>query len=93
MGVKRVDKWEELREEAGVKGSFRGKLVRSWLKWAGYMERMEGERLTKTADVLRVDGRRPRLRWEDCVNRDLAGLGVEWRSRAKYRGVENEGEI
>ena len=63
---------EDLREEVGVKDSYRRKLVRSWVKWAGHMERMEGERSTK-----RVEGRRKRgrLRWEDCVKRDLVGLG------------------
>ena len=39
----------------------------------------EGERLTKRADALRVEGRRrrgrTRLRWEDCVKRYLAGVG------------------
>ena len=34
---------EELREEVGVRESFRGKLVRSWLKWARHVKRMEGE--------------------------------------------------
>ena len=29
---------QELREEVGVKESFRRKLVRSWLKWAGEIE-------------------------------------------------------
>ena len=55
--------------------------MRSRLKWAGYVERMEGVRLTKRADALGVEGRRRRLRlrWEDCVKRDLVG-------------VENEGE-
>ena len=47
------------------------------------MERMEGERLTNRADVLRVEGRRrrgrPRLRRE----RDLTGIGGEWRMRAR----------
>ena len=47
------------------------------------MERMEGRLLMKRADVLRVEGRRERgrrkLRWEDCVKRDLAGIGGAWR--------------
>ena len=57
--------------------------MRSRLKWAGHMERMEGERFTKKADALRVEGRRrrgrPRLRWEDCVKRDW----WEWRTRGR----------
>ena len=28
---------------------------------------------------------RPRLRWEDCVKRDLVGVG-EWRMRVRDRG-------
>ena len=44
---------------------------------------MEGVLLTKRADALRVKAKRrrgrPRLRWADCVKRDLVG-------------VENEGE-
>ena len=47
--MRRIDKRRraELREAVGVKESFRGKSVRSWLKWAGYIERMEEEMLTK----------------------------------------------
>ena len=56
----------------------------------GHVERMEGVRLTTNAGVLRVEGRRrrgrPRLRWEDCLKRDLAGVGAEWRMRARDRG-------
>ena len=77
---------EELREEVGVSESFRRKLVRTQLKWAGHVERMERERLTKRAGALRVQGKRrrgrPRLRWEDCEER-FGGIG--W-------GVENASE-
>ena len=52
-------KIEELREEVGVKESFRRKLGRRRLKWAG---QMEVERLTKRADVFGVEGRRRRRR-------------------------------
>ena len=77
----------ELREEVGVKESFRKKLVKCQLKWAGHVERMEGERLMKRADALRVEGRRkgrPQLSWEDCVKKDLVGAGGDqWRRRRK----------
>ena len=33
-------------------------MIQLHLKWAGHMERMEGERLMKRSDVVRVDGRR-----------------------------------
>ena len=92
----------ELHKEVGVKGSFTRKLVRkrasqgSWCErelhkdWTGHVERMEGVRLTKRADALGVESRRrrgrPRLRWEDCVKRELVGLGGEWGTRARERG-------
>ena len=57
--------------------------MRSWLKWAGHVERLKGVQLTKRADALGVEGRRrrgrPRLRWEDCVKR-------KWRMGVKDRG-------
>ena len=37
----------------------------------GHLERMEG--LTMRTNALRLEG--GRLRWEDCVKRDLAGVG------------------
>ena len=60
--------------------------MRSRLKWAGHVERMEGVPLMKRADALRVDGRRrrgrPRLRWEDSMKK------FGWSGR----GAKNEGE-
>ena len=65
---------EELREEVGVKESLTRKLVRSQLKWAGHVERMEGVRLTKEADALGVEDRRKRVRlgWR------IEGSGCAW---------------
>ena len=54
------------------------------------MKRIEGVLLTKRADALGVEGRRRRgrlrLRWEDCVKRDLVGVGGEWRMGARDWG-------
>ena len=49
-----------------MRESLTKKLVRSRIKWAGNVDRMEGERLTKRVDALRVEGgrRRGRLREE-----------------------------
>ena len=62
----------ELREETGVQRSLTERRVRSRLQWA---ERMADDRLPKRAAELREQGRRrrgrPRLRWEDCVKRDV----------------------
>ena len=50
-------------------------MVRSRLQWAGHVERMADDRLPKRAAELREHGRRrrgrPRLRWEDCVKREI----------------------
>ena len=63
----------ELREETGVQRSLTERLVRSRLQWAGHVERLADDRLPKRAAELREQGRRrggrPRLRWEDCVER------------------------
>ena len=56
-------------EEVGVLEIPRKKLMKNRLKWAGRVDRMERERLTKRADALRVEDRRsrkrPRLIWEE----------------------------
>ena len=93
-GVKRIDtrRMDQLREEVGVKENLTRKLMRSRLKWAGHLEIMEGERLTKRGDALRVEGRRRRgrlrLTWVYCTKRDLAGVGGERRMRTKDGGVK-----
>ena len=57
---------------------------------------MEVERLTKRTEALRVEGSRirgiPRLTWEDCVKRDLAGMGGEWIIREKDRRSGDDSE-
>ena len=62
------------------------KLVRRRLKWAGRVGRMGNEKLAKRANAQKMEWekwrRRPRLRWEDCVKRDLE----EWQ---KYEEKQN----
>ena len=82
----------ELREETGVQRSLTERLVRSRLQWAGHVERMADDRLPKRAAELREQGRRrrgrPRLRWEDCVKRDVrkAGEDEDWKKKTRDRG-------
>ena len=61
---------DELRGEVGANESFKKKLVRSRLKWAGHVERMGDENLRKRADAYRermkTGAWRPRMRWTDC---------------------------
>ena len=81
----------ELREETGVQRSLTERLVRSRLQWAGHVERMADDRLPKRAAELREQGRRrrgrPRLRWEDCVKRDVKKAGEEgdWKKKTQDR--------
>ena len=82
----------ELREVTGVQRSLTERLVRSRLQRAGHVERMEDDRLPKRAAELREEGRRrrgrPRLRWEDCVKRDVrkAGEDEDWKKKTRDRG-------
>ena len=81
-----------LREETGVQRSLTEILVRSRLQWAGHVERMADDRLPKRAAELREQGSRrrgrSRLRWEDCVKRDVMKTGEEevWKKKTRYRG-------
>ena len=79
-------------EETGVQRSLTERLVRSRLQWAGHVDRMADDRLSKRAAELREQGRRrrgrPRLRWEDCVKRDVKKAGEEgdWKKKTRDRG-------
>ena len=59
---------------------------------AGHVERMTDDRLPKRAAELHEQGRRrrgrPRLRWEDCVKRDVRKAGEEedWKKKTRDRG-------
>ena len=81
-----------VKGRAGVQRSLTERLVRSRLQWAGRVERMADERLPKRAAELREGGRRrrgrPRLRWEDCVKRDVKKTEEEgdWKKKTGDRG-------
>ena len=79
----------ELTVEGGVKESFKKKLGRSRLKLTGHLERMGDRKMVKRANAQKVEGKgrrgRPRMRWEDCVKRELERVGEEWRTTAKDR--------
>ena len=71
----------ELREETGVQRGLTARQVSSRLQWAGHVEMMANDRRPRRAAELRGEGRgrrgRPRLRWEDCVKRDVRKAGEE----------------
>ena len=87
-GVKTVDKrrMDELRVEVGGKESFKKKLVRTMVKSTGYVERKGDEKLANRSNAQKEEGKRRRgrlrMRWEDCVKRDLERVGGEWRTTA-----------
>ena len=71
----------ELREDTWVQRSLTERLARNILLRAGHVDRMADDRLPKRAAELREQGRRRRgmirLRWEDCVKRDVRKAGEE----------------
>ena len=104
-GVVRADRREMvgLREEIGLQGLFTEKLIRSRLKWAGHVERMDEGRLPKMAMSHVDEGSRrrgrPSLRWKDCVVRDFRNTGEgreggDWRTltgdRGRWRAIVSE---
>ena len=92
-GVKIVDRrrMDELREEVGIQKCLMGRLLKSLMKWAGHVERMKEDRLPRMAYVHQERGKRgrPRMRWRDCIERDMRKAeleDVDWRMVAQDRG-------
>ena len=85
--VKRAEKRriKELREEVGEKASPRRKLVRSRLKWAGHVERMEG--VDEEGGCHQKRGQKEKRKTET----EMGGLREE-RFGGSGRGDENESE-
>jgi hypothetical protein len=60
------------------------------LKWAGHVIRRDNEEIMKRLMIVKPEGKRkkgrPRIRWMDCVEKDLRNLGVvNWRAKAQDR--------
>ena len=60
------------------------------IQWVVHLIRMDGRRFTKKIFEGKLTGRRdrsrPRLRWLDCVEKDLNRLGTRgWRNKAEER--------
>ena len=96
--TKRVDRrrMSDLRKEVGMQCSLTGRLVRSRMRWAGHLVRMDASKLAKRAEVEKHQGRRkrgrPQLRWEDCMRRDMRRSGEDerWREGAANRKLWKE---
>ena len=69
MSYERSRRKVESREETGAQRSLIESLVRRRIQWAGHVQRMADDRLTKSAVELREEGMwrrgRPRARRED----------------------------
>ena len=84
---------KKLIKEIGMKKHLKIKVVGSRMRWAGHVQRMGEDRLSKRAWKAEEGGRRrrgrPKLRWKDCVKRDLENEGTngqEWKTIAEDRG-------
>ena len=62
------------------------------MRWAGHVQRLGEDRLSKRALKAEEGGRRrgrPKLGWKDCVKPDLERAGMnsqEWKTIAEDRG-------
>ena len=70
------------------------KVKENRLRWYGHIKRREAEHPIRKVMDMEIPGRRrpgrPRLRWIDCVRRDMGGLGLsedDALDRRKWREV------
>ena len=87
---------KELRVEIVMKKHLKMKVAGSRMRWTGHVQRMGEDRLSKRAWKAEEGGRRrrgrPKLRWKDCIKRDLERAGTngqEWKTTAEDREMEN----
>ena len=94
--TKRVDRrrMNDLRKEVGMQFSLTGRLVRSRMRRADHLVRMDASKLAKRAEVEKTrrtqEKGRPQLRWEDCVRRDMRRSG-KMKDGEMERPIENYG--
>ena len=62
---------DELRKEVGMQCSLTGRLVRSRLRWAGHLVRIDASKLAKRAEVEKHQGHRKRGRLQLAADRKL----------------------
>lgn len=71
----------DMRGEVDMRWTMTQKIVRKRLAWAGHVARMNEQRLPKRVEQIECGTRgrgRPRIRWSDCVKRDLQRGEEEW---------------
>ena len=79
----------DLRKEVGMQCSLTGRLMRSRIRFAGHLIRVDASKLTKRAEMEKHQRRRkrgrPQPKWEDCVRRDMRRSGEDERWGAADR--------
>ena len=70
--------------------------MKSRVRWAGHLVRIDAGKLAKRAEVDKHQGRRkkgrPQLRWEGCMRRDMRGWGGGVKDGERGLPIENYGK-
>ena len=73
---------DDIREKCGIQ-KLSSKVARHQLRWYGHVARMDPERLTHRVRYWNVPESwkrprgRPKLRWLDCVKKNLGRVGIK----------------